>query len=140
MRPLKITYEISLREISALIRKEKDARVRQRLIAMKFVLQGLHIPEVAGRMNVSERPLRKWLHRFNERGPIALCDGPRSGQPSKLKGKKVGKFKKRFRKGIGSQDNTCSLNGKDLQRILKKEFGAEYSLSGTYFILHRLGF
>ncbi len=140
MRPLKITYEISLKEIAALIRKERDARVRQRLIAIKFILQGLHIPEVARRMDVSERPLRKWVHRFNEQGPIALCDAPRSGHPPKLKPKQVEKFKKRVRKGITSKDNTCSPNGKDLQRILRNEFGAEYSLSGTYFILHRLGF
>jgi len=140
MRPLTITYEISLDDISKLIRKERDARVHQRLIAMKFILQGLHIPEVARRMEISERPLRKWVHRFNERGPKALCDAPRSGQPPKLKGKQIEKFKQRVRKGITSKDNTCSLNGRDFQQILKKEFGAEYSLSGTYFILHRLGF
>ena len=140
MRPLKLTYEISLKEISALIRKERDARICKRLMAIKFILQGLHIPEVARRMDISERPLRKWVHRFNERGPSALCDAPRSGQPPKLKGKQVEKFKKRVRKGTTSKDNTCSLNGKDLQRILKNEFGAQYSLSGTYFILHRLGF
>jgi transposase len=140
MRPLKITYKISLKEISTLIRKERDARVHQRLIAMKFILQGLHIPEVARRMDISERPLRKWVHRFNEQGPSALCDAPRSGQPPKLKGKQIEKFKTRVRKGVTSTDNTCSLNGKDLQQILKNEFGAKYSLSGTYFILHRLGF
>ena len=140
MRPLKLTYEISLEEISTLIGTERDARICKRLMAMKFILQGLHIPEVARRMDISERPLRKWVHRFNERGPSALCDAPRSGQPPKLKGKQVEKFKKRVRKGIASKDNTCSLNGKDLQRILKNEFGAQYSLSGTYFILHRLGF
>ncbi len=140
MRPLKVTYEISLKEISTLIRKERDARIRQRLIAMKFILQGLNIPEVARRMDVSERPLRKWLHRFNEHGPSALHDAPRSGQPPKLKGKQIEKFKRRVRRGVTAQDNTCSLNGKDLQRILKNEFDAEYSLGGTYFLLHRLGF
>ena len=108
-------------------------------IAMKFILQGLHIPEVAARMGVSERPLRKWVHRFNECGPIALCDAPRSGQPAKLKLKHVEKFKKRILKGGGSKDSTCSVKGSDLQQILKKEFGAEYSLSGTYFMVHRLG-
>ena len=140
MKPLKVTYRISLKEISALIRKERDARVRQRLVAMKFIMQGLHVPEVASRMDVSQRPLRKWVHRFNAHGPAALCDAPRSGQPPKLKRKQVEKFKKRVRGGVTTKDNTCSLNGKDLQRILKNEFCAEYSLSGTYFILHRLGF
>ena len=140
MRPLKITYEISLKEISTIIRKERDARVHQRLIAIKFILQGLHIPEVARRMSISERPLRKWVHRFNKQGPSALSDALRSGQPPKLNGKQIEKFKKRVRKGITSTDNTCSLNGKDLQKVLQKEFNAQYSLGGTYFLLHRLGF
>ena len=134
MRPLQITYKISLKEIAALIRRQRDARIRQRLIAIKFMLQGLNIPEVARRMDISERPLRKWVHRFNERGPEALCDAPRYGQPPKLKGRQVEDFKRRVREGITSKDNTCSLNGKDLQQILKTEFGAEYSLSGTYFL------
>ncbi len=140
MRPLKITYQIGLKEISALIHKERDARIRQRLVAMKFILQGLHIPEVARRMDISERPVRKWLHRFNEHGPSALHDRPRSGQPPKLKGKQIEKFKRRVRRGATAQDNICSFDGKDLQQILQKEFDAEYSLDGTYFLLHRLGF
>ena len=120
MIPLTVTYKISLKDIATLIRKERDSRVRQRLTAMKFILQGLHIPEVARRMNVSQRPLRKWVHRFNEHGPSALTDAPRSGQPPKLTPKQIEKFKKRVRKWATSKDNTCSLNGKDLQRILKK--------------------
>ena len=120
MRPLKITYEIDLKEISALIRKERDARIHQRLIAMKFMLQGLNIPEVARRMDVAERPLRKWLHRFNEHGPSALCDMPRSGQPPKLKPKQIERFKQRVRKGVTEQDNVCSLNGKIYSEYYKK--------------------
>jgi len=33
-----------------------------------------------------------------------------------------------------------SLRGRDLQKILKEEFNARYSLGGTYFLLHRFGF
>ena len=140
MRPLKVTYQITSKEIANLVRTEKDGRVRQRLMAMKFILPGQTIPQVAQRMDISERPLRKWLHRFNDKGPRGLCDGPRSGQPAKLKPKQTEKFKQRVRKGVTEQDNVCSLSGKDLQRILQKEFNAYYSLGGTYFLLHRLGF
>ena len=139
-RPLKITYQITSDEIADLVRRERDGRVRQRLRAMKFISRGQTIPEVARRMDIAERPLRKWLHRFNEQGPIGLCDAPRSGQPPKLSGKRVERFKRRIRQGVTEQDNVCSLRGKDLQRILQKEFNAQYSLAGTYFLLHRLGF
>jgi transposase len=126
MRQLTITYRITTKQISNLVRTEKDSRVRQRLMAMKFISQGQTIPQAAKRMDISERPLRKWLHRFNKQGPNGLCDAPRSGQPSKLNAKQIEKVKQRIRK--------------DLQKILQKEFKAQYSLGGTYFLLHRLGF
>ena len=138
--PLTITYKITTEEIVNLVRKEKDGRIRQRLMAMKFISQGQTIPQVARRMDVSERPLRKWLHRFNKQGPNGLSDAPRSGQPPKLKSEQIEKFKQRVRQGATEQDNVCSLRGKDLQKILQEEFNAQYSLGGTYFLLHRFGF
>ncbi len=140
MRPLKITYQITTKQISNLVRTEKDGRIRQRLRAMKFISQGQTIPQVAKRMDIAERPLRKWLHRFNKHGPSGLCDAPRSGQPPKINTKQIEKFKQRIYQGVTEQDNVCSLRGKDLQQILQKEFNAQYSLGGTYFLLHRLGF
>jgi len=140
MRPLTITHRITTKQISNLVRTEKDGRVRQRLMAMKFISQDQTIPQVAKRMDISERPLRKWLHRFNKHGPNGLCDSPRSGQPPKLNSKQIEKFKQRVRQGVTEQDNVCSLRGKDLQIILQKEFNAQYSLGGSYFLLYRLGF
>ena len=139
-KPLTITYEITAKEIANLARTAKDGRVRQRLRAMKFISQGQTRPQVARRMDIAERPLRKWLHRFNKHGPSGLCDAPRSGQPPKLNCDQVEAFKRRIRQGVTEQDNVCSLRGKDLQQILQKEFNAQYSLGGTYFLLHRFGF
>ena len=126
MIPLKITYPITSKEIAGLVRIEKDGRVRQRLAAMKFILQGQTIHFVAQRMDIAPRPLRKWLHRFNQKGPIGLRDRPRSGQPPKLKSKQIEKFKRRVRQGVTEQDHVCSLSGADFQKILKKEFKAEF--------------
>jgi transposase len=139
-QPLKITYQITSKELASLIRTEKDGRVRQRLTAVKFILQGQTIPQTAKRMDISERPLRKWLHRFNKHGPNGLCDSPRPGQPTKLNPGQIEEFNHRVRIGATEQDNVCTLRGKDLQRILQKEFNAQYSLGGTYLLLHRLGF
>jgi len=88
MRPLTITYRITTKQISNFVRTEKDGRVRQRLMAMKFISLGQTIPQAAKRMDIAERPLRKWLHRFNKHGPSGLCDAPRSGQPPKLNAKR----------------------------------------------------
>jgi transposase len=107
---------------------------------MKFISRGRTIPQVAKRMDISETPLRKWIHRFNKEGPKGLFDAPRPGQPSKINTKQIEKFKQRVRQGVTEQDNVCSFRGRDLQKILQKEFGVQYSLGGRYFLLHRLGF
>lgn len=139
-KPLTTTYEITTKEIANLIRTEKDGRVRQRLMAMKFISQGQSISQTAKRLDISERPLRKWLHRFNEQGPVGLQDAFRSGQPPKLDNKDIEQFKQRIREGVTEADNVCSLRAKDIQQILQKQFDARYSLGGAYFLLHRLGF
>ena len=137
---LKITYPITFQEIAALIRTEKDGRIRQRLMAMKLIAQGHSIPQAAQRLDISERPLRKWLYRFNEQGPPGLRDAFRSGQPPKLDPGDIEPLKQRIREGVTETENVCSLHAKDIQQILQKQFKACYSLGGTYFLLHRLGF
>jgi transposase len=137
---LRITYPITPKEIAPLIRKEKDGRIRQRLMAIKFIAQGQTIPQVATRMDIAERPLRKWLYRFNAQGPDGLKDAYRPGQPPKLNNEDIEKFRSRIRQGVTEADTVCSLRARDIQHILQKEFAAYYSLGGTYFLLHRLGF
>jgi len=107
-------------------------------MAMKFIAQGHGIPQAARRLDISERPLRKWLYRFNEQGPPGLRDAFRSGQPPKLAPRDIEPFKQRIREGVTEADHVCSLHAKEIQQILEKQFWARYSLGGTYFLLHRV--
>jgi len=140
MRPLKITCETTAASLAATAKKEKDARVRTRISAMRMILLKKTVPEVAESLALGERQLRRWVHRFNSEGLSGLRDHPHPGQPPKLSTVEVEKFKDRIRKGATDRDRVCALRGKDIQRILSEEFGAKYSLRGTYFLLHRLNF
>lgn len=139
-KPLALTCETSLAEIERLAGRERDGRVRQRLWAMKFMAQGQSVSEVAERLDMGESTVRKWTHRFNAAGPDGLRDRPRSGQPPKLAPELVGAFKTRVAAGAQPDDGVCALRAQDLRRILAAEYAANYSLGGTYFLLHRLGF
>lgn len=44
--------------------------------------QGLRVPAIAQRLNLSQKTVRQWLKRFNVAGPGALEDAPRSGRPA----------------------------------------------------------
>ena len=140
MQPLKITYETTTAALVAAARKEKDARVRIRINAIRMILPGKTVPAVADALALGERQLRRWVHRFNTEGLSGLRDHPHPGQPPKLSPDKVNEFKQRIRKGANDIDRVCALRGRDIQRILSEEFGAKYSVWGVYVLLHRLKF
>lgn len=140
MRPLKISYVTTAASLATAAKKEKDARVRIRITAMRMILLGKTVPSTAESLALGERQLRRWVHRFNREGLSGLRDHPHPGQPPKLSLDKVDEFKQRIRKGATEKDRVCTLRGKDIRRILSEEYDAKYSLRGTYFLLRRLNF
>src|SRR5260370_23955515 len=61
-------------------RKVPAGKLKRAQIAW-LASQGLHTPEIAKRVQVSERMVRNRLHRFNEQGLQGLEEAPRSGRP-----------------------------------------------------------
>ena len=139
-RPLTIDTMLSPDELAKFAKKEPNPRVRQRLLAVRLVVMGNNIPQAAKAAGLKQRQTRNWIHRFNAEGINGLRDRPRPGQPVKLPRQKEQAFGGRIEKGAIQKDRTCNLRVKDIRRILRDEFGAHYSLGGTYFLLHRLGF
>jgi len=139
-RPLTIHISTSPNELEKFAKKEPNPRVRQRLLAVRLVAMGNTVPQAAKAVGLKQRQTRNWIHRFNDEGVNGLQDRPRPGQPVKLPRQKEQAFRERLEKGAIPKDPTRNLRVKDIQRILREEFGAPYCLGGTYFLLHRLGF
>ena len=137
-----ITAQTPLRpdELAKIANKEPNPRVRQRLLAVRLVVMGNTVPQAAKAIGLKQRQTRNWIHRFNIEGINGLRDRPRPGQPVKLPRQKEQAFRKRIEEEATEKDPSGNLRVKDIQRILREEFGANYCLGGTYFLLHRLGF
>ncbi|MBA3533607.1 MAG: helix-turn-helix domain-containing protein [Ardenticatenales bacterium] len=58
--------------------EDKDLRHRARVILLSS--QGYRVPEISPMVSAHPTNLRKWIHRFNQRGPKGLIS-PRSGGP-----------------------------------------------------------
>jgi transposase len=134
--PLKIDAEWTEPALAEVARKEPDARVRQRILAIRLLVMGRTVPQAAPVVGLKERQVRNWVHRFQAEGLEGLRDRPRPGQPKHLPTKDEESFKVRIRR----QPRGRILRGPDIQHLLREEFGAAYSLGGVYFLLHRLGF
>ena len=134
--PLKIETELTERDFARFAKMEGDARVRQRILGIRLIVMGHTVPQAAPVVGLKERQVRNWVHRFAAEGLEGLRDRSRSGQPKRLPARREEAFKARIRR----PPRGVILRGADVQRLLKEEFGAAYSLGGVYFLLHRLGF
>ena len=139
-RQLTVHSHLTPDDLARMAKKEPNPRVRQRLLVIRLVTMGNTVPQAAKAVGLKQRQSRNWIHRFRAEGLEGLRDRPRPGQPVKLPRQKEQAFRERITKGASPKDLTRNLRVKDIQRILREEFGADYCLGGTYFLLHRLGF
>lgn len=131
----------SIEELEHLRRRKRHRAIAGRLQIVILARQGHPAPRIAQAVGLSRRPVQEWVRRYNARGVAGLCDLPRPGQPTKLAADQEQAFRLRMLAGplAGSDGGLCTLRGTDAVRILKREFGVRYSLSGAVGLLHRLG-
>lgn len=121
-------------------RRERNAKQRDRYRAVLLALEGSTAPEIAQTLGRSRRFVQLWAYVYRDHGLDAIGVKRQPGCPSKLPAAQEASFKQRLLTGPTEADGVCALRAKDLRRILQQEFGVEYSLTGVYDLLHRLGF
>lgn len=135
-----VENRIGLDELRRAARSQKDARMRIRLQGIVLGKQGRTAEEVAEALGVSRRAVQQWVCRFNHSGVEGLPRRCGQGRRGKLSIEERERLCVRLDAGPGEDDGVCTLRGKDVQRIVEKEFGKLYQLSGVYALLHRLGY
>jgi transposase len=130
----------TLKQLLSLAKKEKDKHLAVRIQVVALAKQGLTCPAIVEMTGYCRRTIQRWIARYNQYGLKALADESRSGRPVKLPVDQYERFCARVDAGPTSSDQTATFYGKDIQLILKKEFGVVYTLDGIYKLLHRLGY
>ena len=128
------------KELRKLYRTENNARLARRIHGVYLARKGLTCPQIMEITGSARRAIQQWIHKYNAGGIEALKDSPRPGQPTKLSREKEPAFRKRIETGPTDKDEVSVFNGVAIGQILEKEFGASYSLWGTYHLLYRLGY
>ena len=129
-----------LDELRREARAQTDARMLIRLQAIVLAKQGRTAEEIAEALDASRRPVQEWVRRYNQRGVDGLRRRSGQGRREKLSLEQRERLCARLEAGPREDDEVCTLRGKDIQRILQKEFGRLYHLNGVYALLHRLGY
>lgn len=126
--------------LDQLIRREKNAKQRDRLRAVAMALDGHDKLAVADTLHRSKSFVEDWVYAYRDRGIGALKPNKPTGRPRKLTREQEAAFLERVDAGPTDADRVCTLRGSDLRRILEHEFGATYSQRGVYALMRRLGY
>ena len=121
-------------------RRYRGTRTGPRVQAIILAKQGDTASEIARALGFSRRAVQAWVAAYNRGGLGALPDRPHTGRAPILPQDREGAFLERIDAPPQPGDGVCELRGADIRRILDEEFGARYSLSGVYKLLHRLGY
>ena len=129
-----------LEELQQLTRALPQKRIWRRAQAVVLAKQGRTAQDIATALGCSLKAVKNWVAQYNTGGIEALHERPRSGRPPRLDPAHYPRLKQRLVEPPRPEDGACALRGRDIQRILEREFGVLMSLQAVYDLLHRLGY
>ena len=132
-------HSIKDTDFNSLILKEKNARMRVRLIALAHFQEGTGRTKIAKFLKVSRGSVNKWVQYFIKGGIDALKEKPRSGRPSALSEAQLLQLKT-YVTANSIKSTGGRLKGSQLVDYINQEFDVLYSLDNVYRLLHQLGF
>ncbi len=115
-----------------------DPGAKMRFLAMLHLQKGKSFTEIGDMLRVSRRTVAEWFKRFVSEGIRGLFDKLRTGRKPILSPSDESDFKKEVLK-LQEERKGGRVRGEEIRQMLKDRFGAEYSLSGVYDLLNRLG-
>jgi transposase len=113
--------------------------ISERKIIMRLHAQGKTQQTIANIVGCSQQMVSRWIYRFKKTNSLESC--PRSGRPTKLKGKTLKLVKKRILDKINSANSEYNgVSTKQLKEVIRQEIGKTYSIRHVERIMHKLGF
>ena len=119
---------------------ERDALRRDRYRAVVMALDGQEAEEIAESLGRARRSVQDWAYAYRDGGIDAIQPARRKGRAPKLPREREAELMARLDAGPRPEDGVCTLRGRDVVRILEREFLVRYTLAGAYELLGRLGY
>jgi len=124
-----LTRHLPLDELRVMYRKEKNSRVKERLLAVLHLYEGKMVKEVSKMVERSERTVERWLAEWNEKGYDGLTPRFTGGPKPKLPDSEWNKIIEEI-EGRG-------MTLKDVAVYVKDTRGVSYGYKGVWEALRR---
>jgi len=128
-------------ELQNRIRQERNAKQRDRYRAVLLAIEGRQTPQIIKALGRSGGFVQRWAYVYRDGGIDTIAAKSPPGMPPTMSASQQRQFLDRFAAGPTEADGGhCTVRRADAVRILAQEFGVSYSLSGVYYLRHRLDF
>lgn len=112
---------------------------QQRELIIKLRQDGKKQQQIAELLGCSQAAVSKWISKHMSGRTLETL--PRSGRPTRLTKDRLKKLRGKLLSEVKAANKKyCSLNIKQLGKIIKKEVGNAYSIRHVERIMHKLGF
>jgi len=136
---MRVSYNISANakeDVSIAMRKEKNAVVKERLLAVSMFLDGVPKKDIKKLMHRSANFIGTWISAYFNGGVEALADNRGGNHRSFLNDEEMQELKK-----IITNTQPVYAKGWDgdiISDLIQHHFKVKYSRNGVYYVLKRL--
>ena len=124
--------ETKQEELEKAYKKEKDGRVRVRMLAVHMVhVRKMSISDTADILLQADRWVYRWMRRYEEGGLEGLRDLPRSGRPPKISPEAMD--------GILDKVDRFKTTPAELQQVIHRETGTKMHRTNVRKIMQKYG-
>jgi hypothetical protein len=128
-RKLTLIRHLSKDELERMYREEKDARIKERLLAIILLYEGKKLSELPGIIKRCRTSIEIWLKRWNEQGYEGLIPRFTGGPKKRLDDAEWDKVVKEI------EDKNMTI--KDVVVYVKDSRGVNYSYKSVWHILRK---
>lgn len=137
MRKVKLPDRFFNYDFKFLAKKEKNAALKVRYLALSHIAAGKTVTEAASIVHKSNRMLHRWLNKLAVFGLDGLKDKNGRGRVLFLPREKELEFKNIVLIFL-KEKNKAKVSGYDMQYLLKSKYSIDCTLPTAYSILARL--
>lgn len=117
-------------------KKEKDAKIRERILMMIYTFQGESSRNVGDRIQCDQKLVIYWKKRYLSEGLYGLKTRPKSGKPRKISRRQESNLRRIFSKENLEKQWTT----KRVSNLISEKTGINYSQRQITRILNRWNF
>lgn len=122
--------------LAKLIRKERNARMKLKLLAVLHFQDGKSRYQIADFLKVSRTSVNRWISLYLSKGLEGLQDKAHSGRPSILTKEQLIQLKSYLdSQSVRGKDG--KLTGREVQLYIEQQFGVQYEISSVYKLMER---